>query len=90
MGRCAVREHVLWVLACLLWAGCVGSQAAGSAGGMWAMDGPHEEARRAEVESALDSFWSLRVPERKRACGGADAEARGGWVGGGFRGRRTS
>ncbi len=65
MGRGAVREHVLWVLASLLWVGCVGSQTAGSAGGMWAMDGPHEEARRAEIESALEHLWSLSSGQRE-------------------------
>jgi len=65
MGRGAVREHVLWVLASLLWMGCVGSQTAGSAGGMWAMDGPHEEARRAEIESALEHLWSLSSGQRE-------------------------
>jgi hypothetical protein len=65
MDRGAVREQVLLLLASLLWVGCVGSQVAGSGGGMWALEGPHEESRRAEVESALEHFWSLSSGHRE-------------------------
>ncbi|WP_309892996.1 hypothetical protein [Archangium sp.] len=65
MGRGAVREQVLLLLASLLWVGCVGGQVAGSGGGMWALESPHEEARRAEVESALEHFWSLSSGHRE-------------------------